>query len=147
MSGGARFMQTFISISISSLSHHLLFWPFICKKLNFLSKLTWTQPWFAQISLAASIAAGRASAGRLWKAAHVCRQISWATPPTNPDEASSGTETWKPACFAWLGVSLEKFHMALNITQQQYLFYSNVSEHCIWRKTTDWKIAYTKCKK
>lgn len=123
------------------------FWPSICEKLDSLARLTWTQPWFAQTSLAVSVAAGRASTGLLRKAACVRRQISRTTPPTNPDEASSGTETWKPACFAWLRVSLEKFHMTLNITQQQYLFYLNVSEHCIWQKTTDWKIAYTKCKR
>lgn len=40
------------------------------------------------------------------------RQISRTTSSTNPDWASTGTETWKPACFAWLGVSLEEFHMA-----------------------------------
>lgn len=48
MSRGGRFMQTFILISISSLSHHLLFWPSTWEKLNSLPRLTWTQPWFAQ---------------------------------------------------------------------------------------------------
>lgn len=44
MSRGGRFMQTFISISASSLSHHLLFWPPTSKKLNSLLRLTWTEP-------------------------------------------------------------------------------------------------------
>ena len=46
MSRGGRFMQTFIPISISSLSHHLLFWPSTREKPSSFPNLPRNQPRF-----------------------------------------------------------------------------------------------------